>query len=198
MKFRNITILTAALALLLIAFAGVQATNMFAEPTAVAVVDIQKVFDGLKERVSLDAEDKTSREALQQEAKLRQEEIQALQEELKMLEGQAGTDQKQDELQMKAIQYQAWGKFMQQKQASDAALNIEQLYRKMLKAIDLVATEGGYELVLYKETIDRMNTADIQQLRLQIFSRKVLYNSPTIDLTNQVIQRMNNQYDNAR
>jgi hypothetical protein len=47
-----------------------------------------------------------------------------------------------------------------------------------------------------KEGAPQFNYENLNQLLTQIGVRKVLYGSPAIDITDQIIQRMNNEFRN--
>jgi len=112
--------------------------------------------------------------------------------------GTPAYQQKEDEQSKKAIENTVWGQFEQAKLNKMAGLRIENLYRKALDAVALIAEELGYDVVLAKEAPPKFQYENLQQLLAKISLRKSLYASETIDITDQVIQRMNNEYKNIR
>lgn len=193
--------IAAAVVLAVIGFAvAVQATsNLLAKPTAVAVCNIEQVVEALTEKQQLDAEMKQHRDALAAEQQSRQKRIEKLEFDLNALK--PGTDaykQKQEELQRAALELQVWTRFEQARAGRELGLQTERLYRKILEAIGRVGQDNGYDVVLFRESNVDMQFENPQQLSALIQLRKVLYANPSIDLTDQVIQRMNNEYEAIR
>jgi len=97
---------------------------------------------------------------------------------------------KQEELQKAVLELQINVQFSQQKIATERALQIEKLYRKSNQAIEAIAQQSGYDLVLQKEGQIKTQGANLQQIMGQLANRKVLYSSKAIDITEQVIVQM--------
>ena len=196
----KLIIILAAGAVALIGFVGARATGVLqAPPTSVAAVDMSRLFDQLTEKEDFDAELNTSRDQLRGEAANKQREAQELQADLDLLApGTPAYQQKEEELSKKAIENNVWGQFEQAKLNKMAGLRIENLYRKALDAVALIAEESGYDVVIAKEAPPKFQYENLQQLLAKISLRKSLYTSETIDITDQVIQRMNNEYKNVR
>ena len=196
----KLIIILAAGAVALIGFVGARATGVLqAQPTSVAAVDTSRLFDQLTEKEDFDAELNTSRDQLRGEAANKQREAQELQADLDLLApGTPAYQQKEEELSKKALENNVWGQFEQAKLNKMAGLRIENLYRKALDAVALIAEESGYDVVIAKEAPPKFQYENLQQLLAKISLRKSLYTSETIDITDQVIQRMNNEYKNVR
>lgn len=176
---------------------GQQAATPAPRATRVAVVDVEKVFNALEEKTRIEAELQGQAERLKQEADQRRESIKQLQEDLGILA--PGGDpyvKKQEELSMKAIELQAWTQFMNQRLQQERALQIGNLYRKMVEAIGRVAKQGSYDLVLFKEKEANFANASAEALSTLIQVRKVLYSAEDMELTDRVIQVMNNEFRN--
>lgn len=176
-----------------------QATsNLLARPTAVGVVNIEEVVAALTEKQQLDAEMKTKRDSLAAEQATRQKQIEKLEFDLNALRvGTPAYEAKQAQLQKAVLELQVWIRFEQQKAGRELGLQTQRLYEKILTACGNVGRDNGYDLVLFRESTVEPNFENPQQLQAMIQLRKVLYANPQIDLTDQVIQRMNNEYENA-
>lgn len=196
----KLIIILAAGAVALIGFVGARATGVLqAQPTSVAAVDTSRLFDQLTEKEDFDAELNTARDQLRGEATNKQREAQELQADLDLLApGTPAYQQKEEELSKKGLENNVWGQFEQAKLNKMAGLRIENLYRKALDAVALIAEESGYDVVIAKEAPPKFQYENLQQLLAKISLRKSLYTSETIDITDQVIQRMNNEYKNVR
>ena len=66
----------------------------------------------------------------------------------------------------------------------------EALYKKLEAATAQVARENDLTLVVNKDDTDLANTRNIQELFAVIRGRQVIYNSPTLDITGMVIEKM--------
>lgn len=192
-------IVVAVVTLLVVGLAGAGAQQaMQAEPTAVAVVDLERVFDQLEEMSALEADANSKAEQIQKQAEEKRQEVQQLQSDLGLLK--AGTEehrQAQEEVEMAAIEFRTWLQFQKQKLERERGVMVEGLYRKTLDAVEQVADGSGYDLVLYKARTTDLNFESARDLAQRIQARKVLYADDALDITDEVVQRMNNTY-NAR
>ncbi len=196
MHRRSTLIVTAFAAAVLLVWAGAFAQNQApAKATAVAVVDIDLVFNQLKQRQSIEADLRTQGDALQAEERERKTKIADLQGGLDLLPpGSDAYNKKQEELQMKVLELQVWAQFQQQKMARERALRVESLYKKAMDTIGKIATQSGYDLVLFKDPAPTFEGANMQQINAQLTLRKVLWSNTAIDITDAVITRMNNDF----
>lgn len=198
MRLSRLTVSIFAVAFALIGIAGaVTAQNALrAEPTAVAVVNIERAFDQLNEKVAVESDIRSRGEQLGQEEQQRRQAIRQLREDLDVLnEGTTAYRQKEEELSRAAIELQTWTQFQQQRLAREHVLQTERLYRQMMDAIAELAGDEGYDAVLFREGEINFQAEQPQELVAQIQMRKVLYASDDIDITDQLIQRLNNAYE---
>ena len=172
------------------------AASMQAQPTSVAVVNVQEVFNNLKEKTNLEAQMQSRTEKLQQEEQQRRKTIQQLRQDMDVLApGSDAYKQKEQQLQQKVIDLQVWTKFKQQQLSVERGLQVEGLYRRTLTSVKKIANEAGYDMVLFDEQSPEFNYDNPKQLLTLIQMRKVLYASDEVNITDQVIQRMNNEYE---
>jgi len=172
------------------------AASMQAQPTSVAVVNVQEVFNNLKEKTNLEAQMQSRTEKLQQEEQQRRKTIQQLRQDMDVLApGSDAYKQKEQQLQQKVIDLQVWTKFKQQQLSVERGLQVEGLYRRTLTSVKKIANEAGYDMVLFDEQSPEFNYENPKQLLTLIQMRKVLYASDEVNITDQVIQRMNNEYE---
>ena len=174
------------------------ANAMQAEPVSAAVVNVQKVFSNLKEREQIQAEMRQRAQDLQDQEKQRRKKIQQMKSDLDIMEpGSQAYKEQQSKLEQAVIDLQAWQQFKQQKVKRSRGVQLENLYRKTLRAIEDVANEKGYDVVLYKEGAPDFNFQNQRQLSTMIQVRKVLWSKDKLDITQQIIQRMNNEFQNS-
>jgi Skp family chaperone for outer membrane proteins len=69
----------------------------------------------------------------------------------------------------------------------------KEVYLDVLDAVEKVAKERGFQLVLFKESPDQA-TRNYDELLEQVSRRKVLYSDPSLDITNEVLKRLNRDY----
>ena len=167
-------------------------------PTALAVVDVQKTFDSLSEKVQVEADLQSAADKIKQEELDRQKDLKQLQEDLGILaRNTPAFTQKSDELEKKVVEFQAWRNWQTAKLSRERGVRIEDIYRKLTDAIGRVAKESGYDMVLFKEGPIRFPADKPEQISAMVQVRKVLWAADDLDLTEQVIQKMNNEYKNA-
>ena len=79
---------------------------------------------------------------------------------------------------------------------SEKVLQTGSMYRKLIDAMGKVATENGYDMVIFKEKEIPFNKLKPEALSTYIAMRKVLWVRNDLDITDQVVQRMNNEWRN--
>lgn len=198
MVSKRTSIFIAAAAVITVGFAAVQANNLLkGTPTAVAVVEVQRVIDSLKEKVSIEAQMQQHNDQVQKEKTDRENEVKQLQSELGLLT--PGTENHRKKLEVaekKVIELNAWLQYENNKLVRERGTQIEGLYKKMLNAIADVAKTNGYQAVLFAEGPAEFRAENPQQLSTLIQIRKVLYYDPTMDITDLVTTKMNNDFQN--
>ena len=147
-------------------------------PTAVAVVELEKVFNSLHERDAIEAELHGKVDAMQTDQKKKEEEISHQRDNLGVMSpANPGYAAEQEKLEQKALfELRGWEEW-QQNGARPRARGCSwiQLYNKILDAIARVAKDNGYDVVLYKESAPDFNKAKNDELSTIMRSRKVLY-----------------------
>lgn len=168
-------------------------------PSSIAVVDVEKAMNALEEMTQLEADLKSEFEQIKQEHETRRNKLKQMQEDLELL--QEGTDafmQKAEELQLSAMQLDSWWKYKQARMSSERVLQIGNMYRKMLNAIGKIASETGYDMVLFKEKNATFKNLKPEALSAYVSLRKVLWVRNDLDITDQVVLRMNNEWKNRK
>jgi len=162
----------------------------------VAVVNVQQVFDQLTERSRLQADLQERLEKLKVESDSRQAKMKTLSDDLDMLRpGTAAHLAKQNELEFKAIEMRTWQEFQRQKIERENAVQLEGLYAKVVAACGQVARTNGFSLVLFEEPAT-VSGPKPDVVANRISGRKVIWASKELDLTDQVVQRMNLEFGN--
>ncbi|MCC6579441.1 MAG: OmpH family outer membrane protein [Phycisphaeraceae bacterium] len=168
-------------------------------PTAIAVVDVERSMNAMDEMTQIQANMNTLLDRSKNEELDRRKKLEQLQQDLQLL--QAGTDafrQKSDELQLKAIELDSWSKFQQGALQREQVLQLTNLYRKLLDMVGKVAGDNGFDMVIFKEKDPEFRNVKPDALSALISLRKVLWVREDLDLTDQVILRMNNEWKNNK
>lgn len=201
MNFRQ-SLSMIAVAMVVVALVG--AANLVAQgkaarPTSVAVVDVQQVFNTLDEKSTVEADITQQTEQLQKEEQDRQTELKALQADLGILAaGTPAYQETQTKLENKALEFQVWKQFNQRKLEREKVVRLEALYRKVVDAIGGVAKQNNYDIVMFKDSTGDLKGENQQQLAAMIQVRKVLYSNPDLDITDQITQKLNNEWNNRK
>lgn len=211
-RFHHTTLLFAlaaltlgVLAILRPAPAGATATQR-ANPTAVAVVNLERLIDELEEY-------KARANVARREFENRQKEIDSLTEEIRNLDAdlkrldpstqafatmQRDLEMKRGFLELRFTRLMSW-------QSQDDAVLVTALYEKALGAINEVAKRDGWDVVIHVATQNRVPrelSVRPEQTRAFVLdwiqSRRVLYASDAADITSIVAKHMNNQYAAGR
>lgn len=173
-----------------------------APATPVATIDLVSVitqlqeFEDMEDRIKAEGEKKTA------EIDRLTEEIEGLQEDLKPLDPNSDAyDQTFRELNMKAGFRELRGTMLIRWQAEDNARVLTELYEKALQAVEAVAKRDGWEIVIHAGqslTVPRNPNvraeAAMDFVENFIQTRRVIYSGESVDISNSVVQHMNNQY----
>ena len=169
-------------------------------PTVVATVDMQLVMGGLSERADLMVDLAANGQAIGEEEKMRAEEIERLAKELEDVVDDQRRTSLQDELDLKILQRMAWLRFTQQEIDIEKSLMLENLFRSMQSAAKELAEIEGIDLVIIDDAGQQFDLLPKSQLSRegqvaqQMTSRRVLYRDSAIDISEELIIRMNNDY----
>ena len=200
-----ITVLTFCLLCLVIAYQASASRMLGVRPTAVAVVDLRVLIDGLNRRS--DAMMRLERMKSGMEAE-RDRRITALEE----LQGQlndipeADTKArraKEDQITLEQLNNRVWLQLSADKLDIEKKLSLQDLYRAIKQAIAALAAADGWDIVLLDDSgvelgINPQSQATREaQITQQMISLKVLYAGDAVDITDQLITRMNNAYQSG-
>ncbi len=189
-------IVAIAIAAIVTIHAGATSMRPPAQPTAVATVDIAAIINGLEERKVLEDQLNARRETRKGQLEAVAKELEILEADIKMLE--PGTDEQRDKL----------AQYMERKAAADARLNalsritsidlgnvMRGLYGEIEDAIARISEREGYDVVLMDDSAFPLpeNAPDTDVYR-SIVTKGVIWRHDSIDITDQVITLMNNEF----
>jgi Skp family chaperone for outer membrane proteins len=169
----------------------------------VVTVSLPTVLEGLDERIDAQRALGTLAEGMQAEDEARQLSLRTLRDEFDQIP--AGDidrmEQTTEHLALMALEYQAWRAYATEQLDIEKSLMLRELDRKIVTAITELSQVNQYDVVLLDDSgQELMVNAEAQmprelQIRQQIMSRRALYTSDAADITDELIERMNNAYD---
>lgn len=176
---------------------GLSARSLAAGPQIVTANPV-KVFEDMQERKDLQAKMDTERKGLEDQNTQKRQEVDKIKDGLKMLKSDSPQYQAENQkLLQKAIEYDAWAKMVQLDAARRQKQEMVSLFDKIQVAIGKVATEKGIDLVITDqrpEIPDDLEKINMDQLRGLILGRSVLFSSGKLDITQDVVTRLNADY----
>lgn len=166
------------------------------EPSVIATVDIETLYNSLKIREQAEADLQTRAEQLQKEIEKRENEIQRLEEDLNIFEpGSEQYRQAQEEFSHKALQHRARVEAERQILNAQRALKLREIYRRIKQSVTEFSKQNGIDVVFINDSISEIPRADEQETMRQISARRMLYVGEQVDITQTIIDRMNREFD---
>ena len=173
-------------------------------PAVVAVVRIEPLFDGLKQRAEAAAGVDQLLGEIETEVRARREAIETLKEEHSNTVDATDREALADKIAIETLKNDFWLQTAKREHELDKAVRLQDLYKKIFDAIQTLALTEGYDLVIVDDSgdvlpFDRSSRVVPQvQVLQQLARRKVLFVNPTLDITEDLIMRMNNEFNAAQ
>lgn len=188
------------------------AASQPARTATVVTVNLNAVLEGLAQRSDAESKMRAMGQRMIDERERRQAHVESLRDQLvelnKARQPSAPPTEAEMELGAKLewemLSFQAWAQGATERLDIEQALLLQDLYRAIRIAAEDMAKANGYDLVLTDDSRGELtndptsNLSNQDQVRQQIAARKILYAGPRIDITNDLIARMNNQYRAGR
>ncbi len=171
---------------------------IMAAPTAVGVVDVGRLVRELDERGEWDMRIEAMQAAIKKEYDNR---VDASNRRLQESETTSDEPTRQiirDEVALMQLRTEQWARVKGQELDRERSLKWQSIYRNLRREAARIAETDGYELVLTNDAMGDLRTDPNsqspleQQVFTQMLSRRVLFSAPPIDITEQLIVRMNN------
>lgn len=156
----------------------------------VAIVDIQKVFQGCKKGISYKNEAMAEQDRVVAEMDKLSKEIEAEKAGLKTLkEDSSDYMARAKDLFEKQANYQAQQEFYKQQMELKDKLWTKEIYQDVLRIAGDIAKEKGLDLVFREDGIDFSET-NSGELGLAMRVQKVLYSGGCLDITDEITARL--------
>ncbi len=184
------------------AYQAMASRSFFMGPTTVVAVDLPAVLAGLQQRSVAETELVAMGERIRTEGEQWQTELKAMDTQIKELPETetAAKSELEDRLMRKALEFQEWQRFKAEQADIEKSLLMQDLYMRIRGAITEMAEIEGYDIVLMDDSKDPLSlnpdarASRDAQVRQQIRTKRVLYSSPAVDITDALIERMNNAF----
>ncbi len=173
-------------------------------PAVVAVVRIEPLADGLKQFADANADVDRLLAEIETEAQRRREATEALKEQHSNAVGAKQREELSDKIAMERLKNESWFQMAKRELELDKAVRLQDLYKKIVDAINTLALSEGYDLVIVDDSSDVLpfyrssRVVPQDQVRQQLTRRKVLFVNPSLDITEDLIMRMNNEFNAAQ
>ena len=165
----------------------------------IAVANAGKIFSDIKEKKDWEQKMLQDQKTLQDTAFQKQQKVKSLQEQRDNLRTDSPQYADKDkELQSAEIDLKVWAEIQQAESQRTNKMQTKALFDKIVNAVAAVATAKGIDLVIadqHPEVPDNfMEQATLEQVRALLGQRNVLYSSPQVDITQDVITPMDADY----
>lgn len=198
----GVFLLGAALAGVAARSADADGAGRFAQGTRIGIVDLERLINGLRETEARNRE-------LEERAANWQKELNEVVTRLKDVENQLNNvlprgdspERRAKARELFELQSQAETRrrFFQQMIEAERGEIIRVMYEKVQAAVAAVAQAGAYDIVLLDDRkIDIPSLTRLEQVNTIIQNKKVIWAGNALDLTDQVLTRMNNDYAAGR
>ncbi len=186
------SIFAAAALCLVIGYQNTQAQAPSGGPKY-GVVDLAEVMRQYSEVEAMKQKLETRAEKFKQEGQARQQKI----EDLRFQRDQKHPDSPewyklQKEMNRLSVELEMWTKFEKQDIQAESRELQSSAYKQVLGAVELAGKQRGLDMVLHLDRVDLNDPNDLVTLQ-RMATRSVIYSSPTVDLTKDVVTLVNQQ-----
>ncbi len=169
-------------------------------PAVLATIDIEEVFYSLDERSDADARLTALGEELEIERTAMEEELKVLAEDLQTLlqPGTPAYQKAEEELVWKSSQLRAFTEFGKLKLDREQSNMLRTIYDHMKTTIKALSEENGYDVVSVNDSkVSLPQDVPEAEMMREISARRMLYTNPQLDITQQLIARMNADFSSG-
>lgn len=160
-------------------------------PAKIGVINVTEVLENSQKHKDWQTKMQAERAEIEKEFAKMKEELEALQANLKLLTAGSADYLKlqSDFLQKKAVM-DAKDEFYRAKVESEMQKWTEELYQKLLKVVEEVATQKGLDMVMSDESLD-LPAPSLRDFMLTIKTKKMLYHNKNYDITTDALEALN-------
>ncbi len=165
--------------------------------TKLAVVNPAKIFNELQETQDLKKAMESKHVTLQSQENDKRSKLRDLQNARDSLKPDAPQyADRNKELMQAGVEFEVWGKMMQADLQREQKMQMKSLFDKIIQAVKEVADAKGLDIVISKgpEFPESIENLSIDETRLLINSRIVLFANSSVDISSDVIATMDAKY----
>jgi Skp family chaperone for outer membrane proteins len=185
--------------LLLIVLIGLVGYQTFAyrpamsnSPAVIATVNLEQLFKGLDEKTAADEQLKQMATKLNDEAEAKMKEIKQIDEDLKdHPKGSPTYSQMQEQQILLAGKYQAYLEYCKRKIEAEKGRSLKRIYLNIKNHANQLASQNGYDIVLVDDSLAEIPLGTEEETSRQISARRMLFTSTRLDITADLLERMN-------
>ncbi len=168
----------------------------------IALANPARIIAGVKETKDLQQKTNAEIASLEQQAKQKQSALDDLRGRRDQLNpGTPQYEQLNGQFRQESINLQAWNQFHKADLGARQKAQLKALYQKMQAAIADIAKAQGFDLVMTEQAPqipDNLDQVQMNELQGLLNIRNVLYANPAIDITSQVIAKMDQNYQSGK
>ena len=167
------------------------------QPSVVGTVNLETLFNDLDEREVVDERVKGIATKLEEEANLLRENVQLLESDLGLLSpGTPEHLETEESLVRESGRLKAFIDYAAVKLDRLESSYLRELYEKIKAGAGELAMEHGIDIVFVDDSIvDLPLEAQAKEMMRQISARRTLYTNEGIDVTEELMMRMNNEFN---
>lgn len=168
----------------------------------IATVNAAKVFNEIQETKDLKSKMENDQKNLQASDLERKTKLKDMQNARDALKPDAPQFEKSNQdLMQAAVDYEVWQRVQGANIQRMQKQQMLSIFNKITTAVSQVATQKGLDLVIAEqrpEVPDNLDQLNVDQVRLLINQRNVLYSTPNVDVSNDVIAAMDAAYKSGK
>ncbi len=169
-----------------------------APATAVATFDLEKSFNALHEKKSADAELLKLAEAMNTKGEEQSKAIKQMQKDLQdHQEGAPKWRELNEKIAQATLDYRAYVEFCKAKIDIQRARTLKKIYLHIRESVKKLAEERGIDVVYVDDSIAEIPPGNEEETNRQISARRIVYRNPKVDITEELISRMNQSFLDA-
>jgi Skp family chaperone for outer membrane proteins len=178
---------------------AVASARMAPAPARVATVDLVKVIERLDERSDWEVQISALGKKVQEEFASRRKAIETMADELEKA-SEADRTALRDKIAFEQLRFEQWEQIKKIEIDRERALMWQSMYRNVRAESQKLAEAEGYDVVLVNDGVGEINLqrdgkAPLEaQAQEQIVRRRVLFAAKSVDVTDQLVVRMNNAH----
>lgn len=167
-----------------------------ASPVVLVSVDFERVFSSLEERVHEQGKAQAVIDAITKSIEARRQHIESYEQEFELYEPNTTKwEELQQEQQLEVLEYQAQVEYRNLKAAREESRGMRLVYEHIREAAATLSKENGWDYVVVNDAAVAFPEGDNVDMGVQITNRRMLYATPTLDVTDVLIEYMNASFD---